>query len=54
MNLSFTKQEVQGACDAHLVLTNPSGFVGFFLVQNSIYIWRWQLWNNSKYPIYAT
>jgi len=24
------------ACGAHLVLTNPLGFVGFFLVQNSI------------------
>jgi len=24
-----------------------------FLVQNSIHIWHWQLWNNSKYPIYS-
>jgi len=48
------KQEAQGACGAHLVLTNPLGFlVCFFLVQNSIHIWRWQLWNNSKYSIYA-
>jgi len=43
----FRKQEAQGACGTHLVLTNPLCFVGFFLVQNSISIWHWQLWNNS-------
>jgi len=55
MGNQFTgKQEAQGACNAHLVLTNPLGFVGLFLVQNSIHIWHWQqLWNNSKYPIYT-
>jgi len=46
--LPIIKQEAQGACNAHLVLTNPLGFVGGFLVQNSIQIWHWQLWNNSK------
>jgi len=38
-NPTEIKQEARGACGAHLVLTNPLGFVGFFfLVQNSIYI----------------
>jgi len=50
---TIQQQEAQGACGAHLVLKNPLAFVGFFLVQNSKNIWRWQLWNNSKYPIYA-
>jgi len=46
------KQEAQGACGAHLFLTNPLGFVGFFSTKFYI-IWHWQQWNNSKYPIYA-
>jgi len=51
---SNLKQEAQGACGTLLVLANPLGFVVFFfLIQNYIYIWCWQLWNNSKYPVYA-
>jgi len=32
----YNKQEAQGACGAHLVLTNPLGFVGFFFSTNKI------------------
>jgi len=30
MYIQISQQEAQGACNAHLVLTNPLGFVGFF------------------------
>jgi len=35
----YSKQEAQGACGAHLVLTNPLGFVGdFYIIKFSIYL----------------